>query len=288
MTESAPWINKLNNQTLVTCLVYAEAEGEATRVVVTTSAPGYGRWRKRRVTWPHHVSMLNACHWFLLAIHQIASINCHRRFRRKCSTPKPSRDTSPASPTTKTFVKWLMANRLLRYSISHWLFWLRNFPNVKHAHYSATYNLHQFNSIWMSTENGTQSAGDELHQRVKVPGWNLGLLWHLLNLAVVPRDGVLEKQKGKGINFQYLKFIWNKETSYEVRLFETERLPLDRIQEMIPVLKGIISYGFYFLLKKIMNQFFRFHLLKIDQMTCKTTCHLALILSENKVIRFRW
>ena len=285
MTESAPWINKLNNQTLATCFVYAEAEGKATRVVVTTPAPGYKRWRKRRVTWPHHVSMLNACHWFLLAIHQIASINCHRRFRRTCSTPKPSRDTSPASPTAKASAKWLMANRFLRLFRQSLAISTAQLSECKTR---SLFNYLQFTSI--------QFHLNEYRKWYPI-GWGwapstsilyLGLLWHLLNLAVVPRDGVLEKLKGKGINFQYLKFIWNKETSYEVRLFETKRLSLDRIKEMIPVLKAIISYGFYFLLKKFMNQFFRFHLLKIDQMTCKTTCHLALILSENKVIRFRW
>jgi hypothetical protein len=40
-----PWITNLTSQTLVTCFVYAEAEGEEARVVVTTPTLGYGRSR---------------------------------------------------------------------------------------------------------------------------------------------------------------------------------------------------------------------------------------------------
>lgn len=130
-----------------------------------------------------------------LAIYPIASINCHyRRIRRTCSTSTPSRNTLRVCPTTKAFAKWLMAILpivttipwVIGYfcHICHWPFLLLNSPNVKHAHYS------QFASIWMATENGAQSAGDELHQRVQVPGWNVGSLGHLLPLhARTPHDG---------------------------------------------------------------------------------------------------
>jgi hypothetical protein len=44
----------------------------------------------------------------------------------------------------------------------------------------------------------------------------------------------------------------------------------------------VTSYGF-FSQNKFLTQFFRFHLLKIDKMTGKSICHLALIISQNKV-----
>jgi hypothetical protein len=41
----------------------------------------------------------------------------------------------------------------------------------------------------------------------------------------------------------------------------------------------IRGYGFFFKKNMFLTQFFKFHLLKMDNMTC----HLAFILSENKV-----
>jgi Homeodomain len=60
---------------------------------------------------------------------------------------------------------------------------------------------------------------------------NLPSYWFLLNLAIVPRDVI-----------EYWRTKEETEITYnEVRLFETKRLPLERMQEMIPVLKAFLD-----------------------------------------------